>query len=218
MALIAACITVGSFSASATQPLPFWSTNVGSPTDWLGPDHLYVSSITIDLVPGDFVETVALVGRKQRRGSIVIIGIAVWSGTGHQAVAIGGVSWSARSGWDFALNRGDFLDLDGDGVLDVGLREAAGGGDWLVQHTVWYRLHEMSLRPLYQLARHVRTYDFEEHRDMAIEGPGVLRERIEHTRFDPRIGLNNDRKNFDVTYRFFPDRRRFAPVSTRVLR
>ena len=218
MAGVVAWVMASSFPASATHPTPFWATNVGSPGDWLVPGHLYVSSIVIDLVPGDSVETVALVGRKQRRGSIAIIGIAVWSDTGDRAVALGGATWSARSGWDFALNRGDFLDLDGDGVLDVGLREAAGGGDWLVQHTVWYRLHEMTLRPVYQLARRVRTHDFEEHRDMAIEGPGLLRERIEHTRFEGRTGLKNDRKNFDVTYRFFPSRWRFAPVSTRVLR
>ena len=195
-----------------------WQTDGAEPSAWLKPGCSYVSSVTATLTPHGPLSTSALVGRRGERGETAIVGLAVWSGAGKTARKIGAVQWPARSAWDYAIQRDDLLDLDGDRVREIGVREAIGSeGEW-IRSTTWYRVSAKGITPVYHLTRHARTLLREERRDMVVVSPGQLRERVEIDRLAEAESDAVQRTVYDLVYRFSPSHGRFMTVSTRLLR
>jgi hypothetical protein len=206
------------FAASAEEKKSLWTNSGSTPIEWLRVGYFYVSTIPVELAPNEAPCTVALVGRRTLGGTTPIVGLALWRGSGKQARRLASVTWTARESWNHAITREDLLDLDGDGHLEVGVREAVGSdGDW-IRATTWYRIAGRDLLPVYHLARRVRMFDREERRDMVIEAPGRIRERISVEQKAPGVGNEIVRHEYDVQYHYSSALGRFAPVSTRVLR
>ena len=214
---VALCL-VWSSQCLATEPLSFIARTQGTPESWLTKQHTYLSRVNVDIVPGRPEEVIALVGANRARGAVAIVGIVVWSTLENGWQFLGAVEFGSADGWDYALQASDMVDLDGDGVREIGVREAVGQGSWFLRATTWYRLRKGELRPIYHLSRHMRSYDVEERREMVVEGPGILRERIEREKIIEGVAAEQTRLTYDMQLRMFPGSQGFAPVSTQVLR
>jgi len=208
----------GVLEAGAQEAAGLWRSGGSSPEQWLATGHVYVSSVSATVFPGEPPCTLALVGQRATGGRLSIVGLAMWQGTGGVARRRGSVRWPQRDGWDYAINSVDILDLDGDGRLEIGIREAVGSDGAWIRGTTWYRADPPFMVPVYYLTRHVRTFDREEQRDMVVEGSGRLRERITVEQTSTVEGNGVVRHVYDIQYQYDSRLGRFAPLSTRMLR